>query len=81
MWTISYWSFAMHLSMPMQLQYICFKKQSLSEESTSFFSKTRLAPNKPITIPRLELLAALIGTRCLKFVQKELKVNLSENMY
>ena len=29
------------------------------------FSKTRLAPNKQITIPRLELLAVLIGTRCL----------------
>ena len=42
------------------------------------FSKTRLAPNKQITIPRLELLAALIGTRCLKFVQKELMVNISE---
>ena len=42
------------------------------------FSKTRLAPNKQITIPRLELLAVLIGTRCLKFVQKELKVNVSE---
>ena len=42
------------------------------------FSKTRLAPNKKITIPRLELLAALIGTRCLKFVQDELKVNVTE---
>lgn len=42
------------------------------------FAKTRLAPNKQITIPRLELLAALIGTRCLKFVHKELKVTISE---
>ena len=42
------------------------------------FWKTRLAPNKQITIPRLELLAALIGTRCLKFVKKELMVNVSE---
>ena len=41
------------------------------------FSKTRLAPNKQITIPRLELLAALIGTRCLRFVQKELRVTVS----
>ena len=42
------------------------------------FSKTRLVPNKQITIPRLELLAATIGTRCLKFVQKELKLEISE---
>ena len=42
------------------------------------FSKTWLAPNKQKTIPRLELLAALKGTRCLTFVQKELKVNVSE---
>lgn len=56
----------------------------LLQESTNsrridlIFSKTRLAPNKQITIPRLELLAALIGTRCLKFVQKELQVNIKE---
>lgn len=42
------------------------------------FSKTRLVPNKQITIPRLELLAAIIGTRCMKFVQEELKVEITE---
>ena len=38
------------------------------------FSKIRLAPTKAISIPRLELLVAVIGTRCLKFVQKEMKL-------
>lgn len=38
------------------------------------FSKTRLAPNKHISIPRLELLAALIGTRCMTYIEKELKL-------
>ena len=42
------------------------------------FSKTRLVPNKQITIPRLELLAATKGVRCIKFVQKELKIELSQ---
>ena len=35
------------------------------------FSKTRLAPQKT-TIPRLELLGVLIGTRALTFVEREL---------
>ena len=38
------------------------------------FSKARLVPNKKI--PRLELLAALIGKRCLKFVEVELKLDI-----
>ena len=42
------------------------------------FSKTRLVPNKQITFPRLELLADLIGARCLKFVEKELKLEISQ---
>ena len=42
------------------------------------FSKTRLVPNKAITIPRLELLSALIGTRCMKFIETELKIKISQ---
>ena len=38
------------------------------------FSKLRLAPNKKITIPRLELLGALNGTRCMKFVATQLQL-------
>jgi len=43
----------------------------------SIFSKTRLAPIKPITIPRLELLALTIGFKALSFVEKQigLKIN------
>ena len=42
------------------------------------FSKTRLVPSKKITIPRLELLAALIGARYMKFIEKELKVEIDQ---
>ncbi|MCG8078471.1 MAG: hypothetical protein JAY75_19800, partial [Candidatus Thiodiazotropha taylori] len=38
------------------------------------FSKTRLALIKKMTIPRLELMAVLIGVRCLRFVKEQLKV-------
>ena len=41
------------------------------------FSKSRLAPTKPLTIPRLELLGVLIGVRCLKFVETQLKLNIA----
>ena len=58
-----------------------YLRQEIQEKGCKvdlIFSKTRLVPNKQITIPRLELLAATIGTRCLKFVQKELKLEISE---
>ena len=42
------------------------------------FSKARLAPNQEISIPRLELLAALIGVRCIKFVERELKLKIEQ---
>lgn len=38
------------------------------------FSNTRLAPLKEITISRLELMAVLIGVRCLSFVTQQLKI-------
>lgn len=46
-----------------------------SESKANFlFSKTRLAPLKKMSVPRLELMAVLIGTRCLKFVKSQLKI-------
>ena len=43
-------------------------------EVNLLFSKSRIASKKKMTIPRLELLALLIGMRSLKFVSKKLKL-------
>ena len=42
------------------------------------FSKVRLAPTKNVSIPRLELLAALIGSRSIQFVSKHLRLELAQ---
>lgn len=38
------------------------------------FAKSRLAPIKGMTIPRLELMAVVIGVRCLTFVTEQLQL-------
>ncbi|XP_060602882.1 uncharacterized protein LOC132755958, partial [Ruditapes philippinarum] len=42
------------------------------------FSKSRLAPTSNISIARLELLAVLIGVRCLAFIQEQIKMQIDE---
>ena len=54
-----------------------FQRNGNSESrSDLLFSKSRLAPLKEMTIPRLELMAVLIGIRCVKFVEKQLKISI-----
>ena len=51
--------------------------QSINDSESKadiIFSKTRLAPLKNMTIPRLELMAVVIGVRCTKFVKDQLKL-------
>ena len=51
--------------------------QSINDSESKadiIFSKTRLAPLKKMTIPRLELMAVVIGVRCTKFVKDQLKL-------
>lgn len=47
-------------------------------ETKLIFSKNRLAPIKGITIPRLELLGILIGTRLIKFLKKEIDIDITK---
>ncbi|CAG2200044.1 unnamed protein product [Mytilus edulis] len=44
------------------------------------FSKTSLVPNKKITLPRLELIAVVVGVRCIDFVQKQLKLPICQTI-
>ena len=57
-----------------------FLRQQTSDACINniIFSKARLAPTQEISIPRLELLAALIGVRCIKFVERELKLKIEQ---
>lgn len=47
------------------------------ELSNLIFAKTRLAPKKEVSIPRLELLAVVMGVRSLNFVKRELSLEIS----
>ena len=43
------------------------------------FAKSRMVPvNKEISLPRLELMAMLIGTRIISFIKKEMSLNFTE---
>lgn len=44
-------------------------------------SKTRVAPLKPVSIPKLELLAAVLGLRLANFVGSELSLRISRRVF
>ena len=54
------------------------REESVEQCNTCFLlSKTRVAPIKTQTVPRLELMAALIGTRTIRFLREELPFELT----
>ena len=69
----------MPLDMPNPQSFTYFKTTKLIVELTLFSQKkTRSSPNKEKGIPILESLAALIGKRCIQFVEIELKIHKSK---
>lgn len=44
-------------------------------------SKTRVAPLKPISIPRMELMAAVIGLRLAKCIEQELSIKIDSRVF
>ena len=54
--------------------YLLQTNRKQGQKADLIFSKTRLAPVKKMTVPRLELMAVVIGVRCLRFVTAQLKI-------
>jgi len=56
--------------------YLHQQTQSASKVEL-IFSKSRLAPVKELTIPKLEILAVLIGVRCVQFIKNQMDIPLN----
>ncbi|MCG8044651.1 MAG: A17 family peptidase, partial [Candidatus Thiodiazotropha endolucinida] len=55
---------------------VVYLNETSNQKSTTnlVFAKSRLAPLKKMSIPRLELLAVVIGLKCLKYVKEQTKL-------
>ncbi len=59
---------------------IYLHQTSENKSSTQLvFAKTRLTPVKKLSIPRLELLAVVIGMRCISFVKEQIQLPIVES--
>lgn len=54
-----------------------YQTNGKEKQANLIFSKTSLAPLKGMTIPRMELMAVLMGVRCVKFAEKQLQITIS----
>ena len=58
--------------------YLRFEYEDGSTRVTLIMSKSRVAPLKPLSVPRLELQAALLGARLAKFIENEIEIDINE---
>uniref|UniRef100_A0A1I7V6A5 Integrase catalytic domain-containing protein n=1 Tax=Loa loa TaxID=7209 RepID=A0A1I7V6A5_LOALO len=66
-------------SLPYSAAVYLVSQEMHGTKSSLIFSKSRIAPIKGMTIPRLELMAILIGTRAAQFVMTQLGlINIKE---
>ena len=54
--------------------YSCVKEEDGRQRMTLVMAKSRVAPVKQVTLPRLELLGCLLGARLFRFVMKALQL-------
>src|SRR5262249_13387444 len=57
--------------------YLCTKTPT-STSCHLVFAKSRVAPLAGVTLPRLELIAVYIGSKCLSFVEKSLAFSIDQ---
>ncbi|XP_076660183.1 uncharacterized protein LOC143363496 [Halictus rubicundus] len=61
--------------------YLRFEIENAPAHIALIMAKTRVAPLKPLSIPRLELQAALLASRLASTVQKELEIDIGRRVF
>ena len=64
-----------------QCSYLQFQSNEDEIHCSFVMGKSRVSPIKPITIPRLELTAAVVSVKVASMLKKELDLKISEEVY
>ncbi|CAM4597167.1 unnamed protein product [Leuciscus chuanchicus] len=61
--------------------YLLLRNEQSQMHSAFIMGKSRVAPLKPVTIPRMELIAAVVAARMDKLWRKELRLQLQDSVF